>query len=126
MSRVKQDKSREERIDMEIVVDAYNEDERAMGWYYYLDNNLNVPFKAKWVAKKGSASAYEGEEVEVWGMADEQYCEEEMFVEVAYQEDGVEDSFSVPLYEIEPTEADSKTAEAVADWHYWVNQGYEF
>ncbi len=31
MSGTAPDKNREERIDMEVVVDAYNEDERAMG-----------------------------------------------------------------------------------------------
>lgn len=35
MSRVERDETREERISMEAVVDAYNEEERAMGWYYY-------------------------------------------------------------------------------------------
>ena len=33
MPQIKEDKQREKRIDMEIVVDAYNEVERAMGWY---------------------------------------------------------------------------------------------
>ena len=28
-------KIREERIEMEVVVDAYDESERTMGWYYY-------------------------------------------------------------------------------------------
>jgi len=39
MVKVKQtlDPEREKRIDMEIVVDAYNQQERAMGWYYYLE-----------------------------------------------------------------------------------------
>jgi len=23
-------------------------------------------------------------------------------------------------------EADAETQQAIADWHYWVNQGYEF
>ena len=36
MSRVETDEVREHRIDMEIVVDCYNEDERAMGWYCHL------------------------------------------------------------------------------------------
>ena len=36
MAYVKKDGVREERINMEIVVDAYDEEERAMGWYYYL------------------------------------------------------------------------------------------
>jgi hypothetical protein len=30
---------------MKIIVDAYNEEEQAMGWYYYLDGKLNFPFK---------------------------------------------------------------------------------
>lgn len=36
MARPKKDRSREDRIAMEIVVDAYDEDERALGWYYFL------------------------------------------------------------------------------------------
>jgi hypothetical protein len=43
MSRVEYDEIREERIEMEIIVDAYNPEEQAMGWYYYLDNNLDFP-----------------------------------------------------------------------------------
>jgi Calcium binding len=31
MARVEKDDAREERIDMEVVVDAYGEEERAMG-----------------------------------------------------------------------------------------------
>jgi endonuclease I len=45
MSKVERDENREERIDMEVVVDAYDEEERAMGWYYYLAENINFPFK---------------------------------------------------------------------------------
>ena len=37
---------REERIEMEIVVDAYGAEERAMGWYYYLEDTLAFPFSA--------------------------------------------------------------------------------
>jgi len=44
MPRIKENKEREKRIDMEIVVDAYNEVERAMGWYCYLQDGLKFPF----------------------------------------------------------------------------------
>ena len=44
MSSIKEDKIREHRILMEIVVDAYNEGERALGWYYYLEEKLSFPF----------------------------------------------------------------------------------
>lgn len=47
MERVKEDKEREGRIEMEIVVDAYDEEERAMGWYYYLEDQMRFPFNER-------------------------------------------------------------------------------
>jgi hypothetical protein len=41
------DEIREQRIEMEAVVDAYDSGERAMGWYYHLDGKMKVPFKAR-------------------------------------------------------------------------------
>ena len=38
-SRPGKSKAREERIIYGIVVDAYTREERAMGWYYYLEDN---------------------------------------------------------------------------------------
>ncbi len=35
------DEDREERIEMEIVVDAHDHEERAMGWFYYLEDTLS-------------------------------------------------------------------------------------
>ena len=34
------DEIREERIHMEAIVDAYDPEERALGWYYYLENKI--------------------------------------------------------------------------------------
>jgi hypothetical protein len=34
-SKPRQNEDREERIAMEIIVDAYGPEEQAMGWYYY-------------------------------------------------------------------------------------------
>lgn len=86
MSNVETDNSREDRIDMEIVVDAYNSEERAISWYYYLDAHLNFPFKAIWIS--GTS-----EEVEVVGMSPEEYCSQQMFVEALYKEGSVADTF---------------------------------
>ena len=120
MSSVEYDESREQRIEMEIIVDAYNEKEQAMGWYYYLDGKLKFPFKAKWINRKGQS-----EEVEVLEMSPEDDCGKDMLVEALYREGEAEDVFSVPLYEIEAIDAGPETQEAIADWHYWVNRGYE-
>ena len=50
MTKIKEDEVREERISMEVVVDAYGEEERMLGWYYYLHDKLQFPFKAKCIA----------------------------------------------------------------------------
>lgn len=44
MTKAKRDPEREERITMEIIVDCYDESERAMGWYYYLQDKLHSTF----------------------------------------------------------------------------------
>ncbi|MEM9543267.1 MAG: calcium-binding protein [Cyanobacteria bacterium P01_E01_bin.42] len=111
-----EDPDREERIE-EIVVDAYDEYERSMGWYYYLGDNLQVPFPAYWRNKK----------VEVIGMASEGECEADMRVEIQALVGGEAETISIRLEDIEPLdEVDEQTKQAVADWHYWVEQGYEF
>ena len=46
MKKPKKDKKREERIIMEIIVDANGPEEQAMGWYYYLEDRLHFPFTA--------------------------------------------------------------------------------
>jgi len=120
------DESREHRIAMEVIVDAYTEEEQAMGWYYYLESKLNFPFKAKWKSEGRRSSPTEGAEVEVLGMSSEEDCSEDMFVEVLYKEGTAKDIFSVPLSDVDTVAADEGTQEAIADWNYWVSRGYEF
>jgi hypothetical protein len=122
MSRVRENKAREHRIEMEAVVDAYNSEERAMGWYYYLEGRLKVPFKARCKSKRAVSPLRIREEVNVLGMAPEKECESEMFVRVRWRGR----SLAVPLSQLEPLAADAETKEAVADWHYWLGRGYEF
>ena len=50
MTRPPKDDEREERISMEIIVDVYSSDEQALGWYYYLEEHLHVPFQARCIA----------------------------------------------------------------------------
>jgi hypothetical protein len=122
MSGVKEDETIEDRISMEIVVDAYNEEERAMGWYYYLEDKLAFPFQAKCVARRASSPLVVGETVKVKKMAPEEECKHAMFVMISRQGR----SLAVPLDQLKPYSADNRTLQAVADWHYWVKRGYEF
>lgn len=112
-------RDREERISSEIIVDCYDEVEQAMGWYYYLQNRLLFPFKAHW--STGSST----QTVDVLCLADEDDCTKEMMVEIRYWDDQISDEITVPLAELQPIAPDPDTAEAIADWHYWIEMGYE-
>ncbi len=86
MSRVAREKNREERIDMVIVVDAYNAVERAMGWYYYLEDKLSFPFIAKCNKRRAISPLHPGEMVTVVGMGGEDESEREMFVTIGWND----------------------------------------
>lgn len=119
----KRDPEREHRIMMEIVVDAYDEQERAMGWYYYLQDQLQFPFTAVCIAKRAISPLHVKDEIEVIGMPGEEECGREMFVTIRWEKEGL----GVPLAQLKPIGAtDEHTQQAVADWHYWVQMGYEF
>lgn len=118
----KKEPAREKRIDMEIVVDAYGALEQAMGWYYYMEDNLKFPFLATCVKKRDISPLKLKEKVEVVGLPTESECEREMFVSILWNDR----RFSVPLDQLQCVRCDKKTKQAVEDWHYWVRQGYQF
>ena len=125
MTKTKQtpDPEREKRIDMEIVVDAYDEGERAMGWYYYLQDQLRFPFKATCIDKRQVSPLHINDKVEVIGMPAEEECEHEVFVTIRWKGEDL----AVPLSQLEPASAtDEQTKQAVEDWHYWVGMGYTY
>jgi Calcium binding len=113
---------REHRIEMEVVVDAYNEEERAMSWYYYLEEHLAFPFEGRIREAMAASPLRSDETVSVTGLAHEDLCRVGIFVWVRWnQRDLV-----VPLAQIVPVTHDEPTQVAVADWHYWHDQGYAF
>lgn len=121
--RREKDKEREERIAMEIIVDANGPEEQAMGWYYYLEDELHFPFTAICKERRSISPLLVKDEVDVIGMAPQEECEREMFVTIRWERDGL----AVPLSQLTPINAtDAKTVKAVEDWQYWVNMGYTF
>ena len=121
MSKVKRNEVRENRIEMEIIVDAYGPEEQAMGWYCYLEEKLKFPFLARCITKRQTSPLKVGDEIKVIGMPSEEACEHEMFVNIKWSRR----KLAIPLSQIVPIETDSETQEAVEDWHYWVDMGYE-
>ena len=123
MAKAKKNAERENRIEMEIIVDANGPAEQAMGWYYYLQDILSFPFPARCIAERAISPLRKGDEVEVLNMAPEEECQHEMFVGIRWER---KRPLAVPLSQLKPiAEADEVTREAVEDWHYWVRQGYE-
>jgi hypothetical protein len=107
----------------EIVVDAYGAEERAMSWYYYLEDKLRFPFTATCIVKRAISPLRVKDKVSVIRMAAESVCAHDMFVTIRWEKQRL----AVPLSQLKPVPAsDSQTTRAVADWHYWLRMGYEF
>ena len=106
---------------MEIVADAYDTHEQAMGWYYYLQEQLNFPFTATCTAKRAISPLRVKDEVQVKnGLPGEDECEHEMFVTIGWEKDGL----AVPLAQLRPIKATrTRTKQGVEDWHYLVEDG---
>jgi hypothetical protein len=122
MPKPKINRAREDRIKMEVVVDAYGPEERAMGWYCYLEECLAFPFEARIRIELPTSPLNIGNKVEVLGMAPDTVCETDMLVWISWPKR----KLAVPLSQLAPLINDEATNEAVADWHYWVSHGYQF
>lgn len=107
---------------MEAVVDAYGPEERAIGWYYYLDDRISL-FTARCAVERESSPLQVGDEVDVVGMAGEGACEREMMVKIRWER---KRTLAVPLAQLKVVDADDDCRQAVEDWLYWVRMGYEF
>jgi hypothetical protein len=119
MNHPVKDEEREERISMEIIVDAYNSEEQAMGWYTYLFDTLQFPFTARCIAQRAISPLEPGDEADVVGIAPAEECEHEMFVFIRWRPH----QLAVPLMQLEGIQVDEETQQAIEDWHYWVHQG---
>ena len=122
MKRPERDRAREERIHNEIIADANGPEEQVMGWYYYLDEKIRFPFQAKCITANVVSPLRKGESVQVQSMAPEDACFAEMLVLIRWQDR----TMAVPLSQLAAVDPGDSTAEAIADWHYWLAQGYCF
>jgi hypothetical protein len=122
MKKPAKDPIREDRIDIEAIVDAYGSGEKAMGWYYYLESKIRFPFRARCIGSTALSPLKKGESVDVRRLAPEEACASDMHVVIRWQGR----KLAVPLSQLVAIDPDESTDEAIADWHYWVAQGYLF
>ena len=118
----KTEPKREARIIEEIIVDAYTSEERAMSWYYYLDGELHFPFEAKCIKQWPISPLRKGETIEITGLAPAEHCVHQILVQGRWGGR----SLGVPLAQLQLIGTDKATAQAIADWHYWVAHENEF
>jgi hypothetical protein len=121
MERIPIDEEREERIHMEIIVDAHGPEEQATSWYYYLEKHLQFPFLTTCIARRATSPLRIGDELQVVGMAPEEECGHEMVVLMPWEQD----TLAVPLSQLGVIRGDAQTQQAVEDWHYWTVRGYQ-
>jgi hypothetical protein len=129
MNRIPKDEAREERIIREAVVDAYTSEERALGWYYYLDNNVSYaakPILARCIRERAVSPLQVGDQVDVLRMAPQEECRCDMFVMIRWGLPEGRQGLGVPLSQLEVIHGSASVRQAVEDWRYWVDRGYEF
>ena len=97
-------------------------EEQALGWYYYLENKIRFPFQAECIRAKAVSPLRKDETVEVRRLAPEAACSSDMLVQIRWRGR----TMAVPLSQLTGVDVDKSTAKAIADWHYWVAQGYCF
>lgn len=119
MKKSRKEPVREDRIRNEAIVDARPE-EQALSWYYYLENKIRFPLQARCLTAKVGSPLRKGEIVEVVRMAPDGVCAHDMLVLVRWHGR----MMAVPLAQLTTVDPHELIAEAIADWHYWVAQGY--
>src|SRR5207249_3321 len=109
-------RTRENRIIDDVLVDACCPEEWPVAWYRYLQEKLSFPFKARCVAARTTSPLREGEAVEVLGLASEDDCLSEVFVLIRF----AGRDLGVPLSQLVRVEAADEVREAVEDWRFWM------
>lgn len=122
-ARPPEDPEREERIQDEVIVDCYNEEEQASGWFCYLEDRIACPFTAECSHELPSSPLKIGERVTVLKVLDLDHAASGTFLA---QIEWHNRKLGIPLSQLRPVDANEATTVALADWCYWVARGYSF
>lgn len=112
-------------IDMEIIVDSYDDREVKGAWECYLEEVIVFPFKAKLINNTECPEISKGEIVTVTDMDSDVYllpCTgaiEYVFIEWKDMEE------IIAPKNLENLEKDNETLEAIKNWNFWVNEYFK-
>ncbi|MCU0340538.1 MAG: calcium-binding protein [Spirosomaceae bacterium] len=105
--------------DVQFTLDAYDDIEMSMGWYYTFDECLSFPFTATAQLKKKDGSI-ETKRVKIVGL----HSKEKDFTEKDFQLEMEHGSYVMPIEysKLSKIEADEETMEMFEIWDFWVNK----
>lgn len=105
---------RQHRIDYEIIVDAYDDGEIYIGWYYYFAENLEFPIRAVAHLKKRNGRK-ENIAIEIVEVA----SNEEEALKLGIVVPPLDFVFSIDVEDLFSVEASEEDLEILNDWLYW-------
>src|ERR1700683_5507139 len=111
MAGTKIEPKSEARIVDEIIVDAYTDDERAMSWYYHLEDELRFPCESECTKQWPISPLRKGQKIQITALASAKDCAQQILVVDRWNGR----SLSVPLAQLRPIGVYKATAQGVAD-----------
>ena len=108
-----EDEEREHRILYDIVVDAYDEYEQNMGWYYYFEENLNFPIPI--IAKLRNRKGFEKTHVEIVSITSEGNAP----IRLGICESNSDRIISIKLEDVISANTTDENLQILNDWLYW-------
>ena len=113
---MQKDPQREARICEEIIVDAYDDDEVLMSWYYYFQDELSFPFPALLTSKTTHGESIQTEVI-AHSLPELEDCTLEQFW-LQVHNPVEERLFYVRLEDLSVSQASEATRQALEDWRY--------
>ena len=112
--------SRRDKIIDEVIVDCYDEEEVATAWFYYLAENMTMPFKAKVIGDRRVGNLKVGDIVEVIDVVSNMDDGRSYRAIIEVKKD--ETLFEIPLERVESIDAIKETYEMIENWRYWCEK----
>jgi hypothetical protein len=110
------DEERENRIIKEVIVDCNDEKEKMMGWYFYMLEGLNFPFKGiAYIPISGGKMGQK--KVKISGL--DPKSAQGQPVKIGVVENGSRVVNYISPENIARLEAEDENLEIINDWLYW-------
>ena len=104
----------------EILMDCNGEEDEYMSWYYYVEDELEFPFRAKIVVRKDTGEKFL-KEIEVLELSSDEnnfHRNFDLKVDIKFDDYIIE----VPLSKLKEIKSSEKITEIIDAWNYWIKK----